>query len=142
MKIYSISKLFRFEAAHRLVAPYSGKCNHVHGHSWTVKVTIVRDHLDANGMVLDFFDLTIFKDWIADHLDHSTLVSENDHALMTWLLANGQKHFVISGNPTSESLAQLIFETLESFGFTPDAVEISETCTSSACYRYDHNHIR
>ena len=42
-----------FEAAHRLV-DYPGKCNRLHGHSWTVEMSVSGDKLDNIGMVADF----------------------------------------------------------------------------------------
>lgn len=73
-----------FEAAHRLPG-YNGKCAHLHGHSYRVKVTMM-GKVQENGMVLDF---AIVKD-IIDQLDHQFLndLMENPTVEITarWLL--------------------------------------------------------
>lgn len=45
MKNWKLSKVFYFEAGHRLVKGYTGKCNNLHGHSWGLKVTVESDSL-------------------------------------------------------------------------------------------------
>ncbi len=73
-----------FEAAHRL--PYhKGKCMHLHGHSYRVRV-IMKGRVHKNGMVVDF---AVAKQVIG-RLDHINLndVIENPTAENTakWLL--------------------------------------------------------
>jgi 6-pyruvoyltetrahydropterin/6-carboxytetrahydropterin synthase len=129
---YSISKEFHFESCHRLTAPYQGKCSHLHGHSFYVRVTVESDTLDSRGFVMDFSELKPLKMWIDAELDHATLVSENDRSLIEWLKANGQRYFVFPVNPTSEMIARTIGEKARELGFKPASIEVNETCTSSA----------
>jgi 6-pyruvoyltetrahydropterin/6-carboxytetrahydropterin synthase len=129
---YSIRKEFHFEACHRLTAPYHGKCSHLHGHSFVVHISVAATELDERGFVMDFNELKPLKDWIDSELDHATLVSENDRSLIEWLKANGQKYVLFPVNPTSEIIARAIAEKAKSLGFPLAAVEIAETCTSSA----------
>jgi 6-pyruvoyltetrahydropterin/6-carboxytetrahydropterin synthase len=131
---YSISKDCRFEAAHRLTAPYEGKCAHLHGHSFVVKVTLAASELDARGFVEDFSSLKPLRDWIDANLDHATLVSDQDQELLAWMKETRQKHYVLPLNPTSEIIARVIFEQARKFGFQPLAVDVMETCTSAARY--------
>jgi 6-pyruvoyltetrahydropterin/6-carboxytetrahydropterin synthase len=133
--MYHISKEFRFEAAHRLCAPYSGKCNHLHGHSWRVRVGFSGATLDARGMVKDFAEFAPIREWIANKLDHATLVSEMDHDLLEWLTSHKQKIFAVKGNPTSEVLARILFDAAQALGFNISHVEVSETCTTSVEWR-------
>lgn len=132
--MYKISKTFRFEAAHRLISPYQGKCSSLHGHSWQVRISIESDTLDPRGFVIDFGELAPLKTWIEANLDHATLVSSSDHALLNWLREAGQKHFVLDSNSTSENLAKRIFDEATALGLSPSSVEIRETCTSSGTY--------
>ncbi|NJL25407.1 MAG: 6-carboxytetrahydropterin synthase [Calothrix sp. SM1_5_4] len=132
--MYQISKTYQFEAAHRLIAPYSGKCNSLHGHSFRVTLTLASECLDACDMVADFSSLKPVGEWIMARLDHAVLVAEGDRDLREWLEARGQKHFVVSGNPTSELVAKLIFDRARALGFSPVKVDVSETCTASASY--------
>ncbi|MGB5596116.1 MAG: 6-carboxytetrahydropterin synthase QueD [Crocosphaera sp.] len=119
---WTIYKEFRFEAAHRL--PYhQGKCCRLHGHSWVGRVYITRDHLDETGpkqgMVMDFEDISHYIDPLVDNfLDHYYL---NDTTGLE--------------SPTSEAIAQWIFEQLEEARLPGlSMVEIRETCTSGARY--------
>jgi 6-pyruvoyltetrahydropterin/6-carboxytetrahydropterin synthase len=120
---YRIGKSFRFEAAHRLGdLPDDHKCARVHGHSYTVEVTLVAQALSGPGFVVDFADLEPVKQHLADTFDHRLI---ND---------------VVTVEPTSENLAWLIFDWCAAKLPLPDgvcveAVKVSETATSWAEYR-------
>lgn len=129
---YSIKKDFRFEAAHRLVNGYEGKCSHIHGHSWLARVTLASENLNSVGMVLDFAETKKLGTWINDHLDHAMLVAQEDVEMLQFLSQSNQRHFVFMGNPTSERLAELVFSKAVEFCYPVVAVEIQETCTASA----------
>jgi 6-pyruvoyltetrahydropterin/6-carboxytetrahydropterin synthase len=133
--MYVISKELRFEAAHRLIPPYTGKCSHLHGHCWAVRLYLQSSQLDERGFVRDFSEVAVLRDWIDKNLDHATLVSDRDTHLLDWLRANGQKHFVIANNPTSEMLAYILFEAAQKLGLDVNEVEVRESETSSASYR-------
>lgn len=128
---YVITKEFRFEAAHRLVCGYQGKCSNIHGHSWVVRVSVSSDTLDEFGFVVDFSSLKPIKRWIDECLDHAMLVAREDGAMRQFLLMMNQRHFVMEGNPTSENLAAEIMKKGIELGFNVTEVEINETCTSS-----------
>lgn len=132
---FMIFKEFHFESCHRLMAPYHGKCNHLHGHSFVVRIEVAANTLDERGFVMDFSELKPLKTWIDSELDHATLVSENDSSLIAWLRENKQKYFTFPVNPTSEMIAKTIAEKAHALGFPVTAVEIAETCTSSARYQ-------
>ena len=78
----SITKEFRFDAAHKLVrldlseeenrALY-GKCSSFHGHTYTLQIT-VSGPLDASGMIINFTELKrLVNERIVDRYDHSNL---------------------------------------------------------------------
>ena len=137
-----VTKELKFEAAHRLGQGYPGKCRHNHGHSWIVFVSLgLRDGeaLDQHGFVRDFSDFKPLRDWVDEELDHASLVSADDKDYWEWLNGSHQKHFITEGNPTSENLAQIIFQEavrlLEDDRVYVYEVRIKETCTSEAIYR-------
>jgi len=78
MRYASITKIFRFEAAHHLPG-HQGKCARPHGHSYRLEVTISGPIKDApgesdHGMVMDFGDLSnIVKNSVIERLDHQDL---------------------------------------------------------------------
>ncbi len=119
---WTIYKEFRFEAAHKL-PHHKGKCSRLHGHSWVGRVYITENSLhetgSQKGMVMDFVDVNSYLNpLLKDFLDHYYL---NETTGLE--------------SPTSEALAQWIFEQLEKAGLPGlEMVEIRETCTSSATY--------
>ena len=75
-----ITKEFHFEMAHALLN-YDGLCSSIHGHSYTLCVTLLGEPINdpshpKNGMVLDFTVLkNIIKGNIIDKLDHALLLN-------------------------------------------------------------------
>jgi 6-pyruvoyltetrahydropterin/6-carboxytetrahydropterin synthase len=67
-----VSREFRFEAAHRLVE-YRGKCERLHGHSYTLVVT-VEAPVGRDGLAFDFVRLReIVDERVVAVLDHRYL---------------------------------------------------------------------
>lgn len=136
---YRIQKRFRFEAAHRLLPPYQGKCASNHGHSWSVTIALESPSLDASGMVFDFEGLKSLKHFLDSELDHATLLRKDD-ALLGYLKSEKHKTFSTEKNPTSEHLAEVIlaranelFKSEIAAGrFTVASVVVNETCTARA----------
>lgn len=117
---FTISKQFRFEAAHQL-HKHDGKCARLHGHSWVLTVFVVGSLIQdgpQTGMVMDYGRLKeAVMPLVEDKLDHYFLNESTGLA-----------------NPTSEELARFCFAWL--FPRLPGlvAVEISETCTTGCRY--------
>lgn len=114
-------KEFIFEAAHRLPhVPAGHKCGRLHGHSFKVGIHI-RGAVDPHtGWVRDFSEIKAIFRPLYDQLDHNYL---NE----------------IPGleNPTSEVLAQWIWQRLKPGLPELYKVRIHETCTSGCEYRGD-----
>lgn len=89
--MFRVQKTFEIAGSHQLCLDYESKCKAVHGHNWTVTVYCKAEHLDDNGMVVDFGHI---KSLIHDKLDHKHL---ND---------------VLDFNPTAENIAFWIVETV------------------------------
>jgi 6-pyruvoyltetrahydropterin/6-carboxytetrahydropterin synthase len=124
--LWTISKQFRFEAAHYL-PDHDGKCAKLHGHSWVMHVAVQADQLyktgPKRGMVMDFGEIKeTVKPLVGEYLDHKCL---NDSIPEIY--------------PTSECLAQWVFRKVEGKLDHQRIVElvsvsIEETCTSSCTY--------
>jgi 6-pyruvoyltetrahydropterin/6-carboxytetrahydropterin synthase len=114
-----IFKEFRVEAAHRLPhVPAGHKCARLHGHSFLIGIH-VEGPLDPElNWVMDFADLKRAFQPLYEQLDHHYL---NE----------------IPGleNPTSERLAQWIWERLKPSLPLLSKVVVHETCTSGCTYR-------
>lgn len=119
--LFTLTKEFRFEAAHRL-PHHDGKCQRLHGHSWVGRVILTGRRLQEkgpkSGMLQDFGEISgAVKPLLEDFLDHHYL---NETTGLE--------------NPTSESLSKWIFDWLKEDLPQLGGVEIQETCTSSCLY--------
>ena len=97
LRMFTVSRDFRFEAAHFL-PKYFGKCENLHGHSYRLRVTLRIAQLDENGISFDFVRLgDIVKKEIVSVLDHRLvndfipLASAEHMAMWTW--GRLEKHF-------------------------------------------------
>jgi len=114
--MYTISKMFTFEASHWLPhVPEGHPCRRLHGHSYRVQVVLQSPILEG-GFVVDFNDLNQLRAYLDEHFDHHHL---NDIFL----------------NPTAEKIAEhLYFWCAERWPQTI-AVRVSETAKTWAEYR-------
>ncbi|MBA4410637.1 MAG: 6-carboxytetrahydropterin synthase [Bacteroidota bacterium] len=130
---YIIHKEFTFEAAHRLLRNYSGKCSNNHGHSFRVKLSLEGSELDEKDMLIDFKETKALKSWIDNTLDHVTMLWDED-PLVKYLEETGNKVFLTRKNPTSEHLAEIILQKacqlFEDSRIKVHCIEINETCTT------------
>jgi len=126
----TITKEFRFDAAHRLFLKdltdqenldLFGKCSKVHGHTYCLKVTI-SGKVEPNGMILNFTDLKqIVEDKIIARYDHSFLNELDEYKDLP---------------TTAENMALYIFKELapclEEYRVTLARVQLYETPDSWA----------
>lgn len=117
----TLSKTFRFEAAHYLPTfPEGHKCRRMHGHSFRVDVVVRGEVPEQAGYLLDYGEITAAIEPIRQRLDHYLL---ND----------------IEGlaNPTAENLARWIHQQLRPALPMLHLVRVHETCTSTCEYAGD-----
>jgi 6-pyruvoyltetrahydropterin/6-carboxytetrahydropterin synthase len=113
-----IFKVFHIEAAHRLPnVPAGHKCARLHGHSFRVEVHVRGDLDPALGWVMDFADLKREFQSVFDRLDHRYL---NDVPGLE--------------NPTSERLAEWIWQALKPALPLLHKIVVHETCTAGCSY--------
>ena len=110
MTIIRISKEFTFDMAHALLG-YDGLCKNIHGHSYTLVVTVIGSPLqdDAspkNGMLIDFKDLKIIiKQQIIDRFDHALVLNSlTPKDLLDMLVKNYDKIVLLDYQPTTENM--------------------------------------
>jgi 6-pyruvoyltetrahydropterin/6-carboxytetrahydropterin synthase len=114
-----VIKTFRFEAAHTLPnAPPGHKCRNLHGHSYRVDVHVTGPVDERSGWVIDFGEIARAAAPILAELDHRLL---NDVPGLD--------------NPTSERIAQYLFDRLAGAIAGLSAVTVWESDTSRAVYR-------
>lgn len=124
--MFELTVIAEFEAAHRIV-DYPGKCNRLHGHNWSVEVTVAGSKLNNLGMLIDFKELKKAVNATIDQLDHIYL---NELDAFT------------QDNPTAEHIAKYIFEQLEkntlfNGEITVKTVKVWESPKSAVSYSKD-----
>lgn len=102
-----------FEAAHRIVG-YPGKCDRLHGHSWSVEAKVAGKTLDDLGMLVDFKVIKRELKTALDRLDHRYL--------------NEMPPFCDGVNPTAEHLAKYFYEELAAGDIFPPGVMLESVC--------------
>jgi 6-pyruvoyltetrahydropterin/6-carboxytetrahydropterin synthase len=120
--MYEVSIRKTFSAAHTL--DIGGKCEDLHGHNFTVDITVSSQDLDSEGLVIDFRVLKGWADEILNELDHTYL---NDLAPFKGI------------NPSSESVARFIFDRIvekaRNKNITVSKVTVWESNSAWATYR-------
>lgn len=121
--MYHLTVEDHFSSAHQLRG-YKGKCENLHGHNWRVVVTVAGNKLDTIGLLIDFHELKKMLKRSLKPIDHCNI--------------NETEHFK-KINPSSENLAQFIFELMENelseeSRVTVESVSVYESATSQCTY--------
>jgi 6-pyruvoyltetrahydropterin/6-carboxytetrahydropterin synthase len=124
--MYEITVKRTFSAAHTLMI--GGKSETLHGHNFTVEVTLSSEKLDDEGLVVDFRVLKGWTDEILEKLDHTFL---------------NELSFFKDINPTSENIAQFIYEKISkkiiAQSYRLHKVAVWESESARAVYRGSSN---
>jgi 6-pyruvoyltetrahydropterin/6-carboxytetrahydropterin synthase len=114
-----LEKTFRFEAAHWLPnVPEGHKCGRMHGHSFSVTITVQGEVDPRSGWVIDYGEIKDAFLPLEEQLDHHCL-NEIDGL----------------ENPTSEVLSQWIWNQMKPELPLLFEVAVEETCTCRCVYR-------
>jgi 6-pyruvoyltetrahydropterin/6-carboxytetrahydropterin synthase len=120
MSTVRISKEYNFDMAHALLG-YDGLCKNIHGHSYTLVVTVIGTPIEDNnspkdGMLIDFKDLKgLIKMHIIDRFDHALVLN---NATPEDAIAVLKKHYdkivLLDYQPTTENMIVDIAEKIGS----------------------------
>ncbi len=102
----TISKQFRWEMGHRLPF-HEGLCKNIHGHSYEAHV-ILSGEPDANGMVMDYYEMKLLIQDKLDELDHSFLCNSSDTVVREFLERNNLKMVLVEFPTTAENIARML----------------------------------
>lgn len=115
----TVTKIFKFEAAHQLTDSYSKECQEIHGHSYTCEVTFEGQVDPVTGMVMDFKLVKEIVDPIIKQYDHKFFTTEN-----------------YCKNPTAENMANDIFWAIREKTLSIIKVKLWETETGFVTVGY------
>ncbi len=130
-----IRKRFKFEMAHRLVSSYSTRCQSIHGHSYTVDVTLRDEELNEDEMVVDFGKVKDEMNEFMDQFDHTMVLASHDpikDEMIAMMKSMYMRYMVVNYNPTAERMAEHIYQEFVGRGYKMDSVRVDETLTGYA----------
>lgn len=108
----SITKIFTFEAAHR-ISNHPGACSNLHGHSYKLHVTVSAPEPGADDMLMDFKTLkSLVQHHIIEKLDHSLMLKKNPFNLEAFSEVR-EKVFWMDHEPTAERLILWVVEVIQ-----------------------------
>ena len=122
----SLTKTFTFDTAHAL-ENYPGKCRHIHGHTYTLHVTVAGKLRDEkghpfDGMIIDFTDL---KKWVNDsvirHFDHFLLLRKGSE-LAGMSFPEWDRIYLTEYQPSCENMLMDMAQRL--LASAPDGIRI------------------
>ena len=114
-----LTKIFHFEMAHAL-SQYNGPCKNIHGHTYSLHVTIgvdkePADYIPAPGILVDFKTIKkIVQENIIQVLDHSLLLSREYTEQNPACLAL-HNLIIFEADPSAENLLLYIRRQLSEF---------------------------
>ena len=140
--MYTLKTSAAFDSAHFL-SGYDGKCKNIHGHRWTIEVTVSAQALQTQGqqrgMVLDFGDVKHAVRALADSFDHA-LIYEAGTLRPKTLEALREEDFrliEVGFRPTAENFAKCFYDSLKENNLPVQRVTVYETPDNCAAYEED-----
>ena len=106
-----IAKEYNWEMGHRLPF-HEGKCKNLHGHSYKCMVEL-NGEPDANGMVLDYYDMKSIIQPIIDDLDHAFMVYEKDNEVLEFLDKINSRKVVVDFQSTAENICLYLLKKIK-----------------------------
>ncbi|MBQ9983234.1 MAG: 6-carboxytetrahydropterin synthase QueD [Lachnospiraceae bacterium] len=137
--MYTLQTSASFDSAHFLKG-YEGKCSNIHGHRWTVEVTVASESVEeegqTRGMVVDFKTLKDDLNALIDELDHSLVIEEGSLREKTReaLLEEEFRIVELPFRPTAENLAEYFYDEMEEKEYQVVLVKVYETPNNCAGY--------
>jgi 6-pyruvoyltetrahydropterin/6-carboxytetrahydropterin synthase len=114
----TITKIFRFEAAHA-IHQYPGSCANIHGHSYELHVTVqaqrpVDTFIGGQGILIDFKELkALVQQGVINALDHKLILSKTYLSAMQSQFTSNEL-VVFDVEPTAENLLLFMSKQINS----------------------------
>ncbi len=127
--MFTVRKVFRFEAAHILTTAFSKCCQRVHGHSYVVEVFLANAILNPDGMVEDFGKVKEVVGPILEAWDHKLIKQDDDDDY-----CGPDEVVLVDFNPTAENMARNIYRRAKKSLPCLFKIRVHETTTGWAEY--------
>lgn len=137
--MYTLQTSASFDSAHFLKG-YEGKCRNIHGHRWTVEVTVAADDVDemgqTRGMIVDFKTLKADLAALTERIDHSLIIERGSLKENTRRALEEESFCIIEFDfrPTAENMAKYFYDEIEKKGYQAVLVKVYETPNNCAGY--------
>lgn len=137
--MYTLQTSASFDSAHFLKG-YEGKCKNIHGHRWTVEVTVAADDVDetgqTRGMIVDFKTLKADLAALTERIDHSLIIERGSLKENTRKALEEESFCIIEFDfrPTAENMAKYFYDEIEKRGYQAVLVKVYETPNNCAGY--------
>lgn len=137
--MYTLQTSASFDSAHFLKG-YKGKCSNIHGHRWTVEVTVAADEVkqegQTRGMIVDFKTLKSDLNELVEELDHSLIIEEGSLMEKTREALQEEAFRVVElpFRPTAENFAKYFYDEMEEKDYQVVLVKVYETPNNCAGY--------
>ncbi|MDO5639310.1 MAG: 6-carboxytetrahydropterin synthase QueD [Neisseria sp.] len=135
-----ITKIFTFDSSHMLDG-HDGKCQNLHGHTYTLEVTVSGSLIDGgakDGMVMDFTDLkAAVKRSIIEPFDHAFIYhanNERERQIAALLEGWQMKTLPLERRTTAENMCVEMYRRLQNENIKVCRLKLWETPTSCAEY--------
>lgn len=132
-----VTKTVRFDAAH-LLTNHQGKCRNLHGHTYTLNITVAQAPEVSDDMVMDFKDLkNVCEEFILSRFDHTFIYDETSPVeceIASVLAKYDMRTVALPCRSTAENLARYFFGVLHERISGLVSVRVWETPTSVAEY--------
>ena len=118
--LYELHKDINFSAAHLIPNEKAGPCQHLHGHTYFVDITVAGDALDEMGFLINFKDI---KTLVHGRFDHKVM--------------NDKMQNIPSTERVAEEIWFSIQQHLDTLPNQPKCLQVivRETPTSYVVYR-------
>lgn len=108
---FILQKKFTVPIGHRL-SKHSGLCKNVHGHAFSIIVSIKCKKLNDDDMVIDFSNLKDIVYKYIKQFDHGLMLNKDDPNIKD-LSKGSERVTLFDGDPTAENLAKYFYEIIE-----------------------------
>ena len=135
MRRITATRVIGIDAGHR-VTRHESKCRHVHGHRYTLDISVSAPALDDAGRVVDFGTLKeIVGGWLLEKLDHGYIMAPWDE-VGSILDGQGFKVYRMPEGmePTAENIAHHVLEIAQGLLGSPFQVERVRCWETPNCY--------